>query len=311
MKWSNTKKYMAHNHDLSHTPTNFGTAFAVGAVLNTGFVLAEVIYGLSSHSLALLSDAGHNAGDVAGLLLAWGAFALAKRKPSKKHTYGMRRTSILAALINAVVLLVVTGGIAWEAVIRFSHLQPVQGTVVIWVAAVGVLINTSTALMFLAGREKDLNVKGVFQHMAADAMVALGVVVAGIVILYTGWNWLDPVVSLVISIIIVLGTWGLLRDSVNLALDAVPRNINLKEVEAYLTELPGVCEVHDLHIWPMSTTETALTAHLVVEDIEKANVLVDTASHELHDRFEIEHPTIQLEQQGSSHGCHLASSEVV
>ena len=253
-----------HDHAHGHAPKDFGRAFLFGIILNSSFVAAEAVYGILSNSLALLADAGHNLSDVLGLLLAWGASTLVKRIPSKRFTYGLRSTSILAALINAVLLLVVTGGIAWEAVLRFQHPSAVEGMTVIIVATFGIAINLGTALLFMSGRKGDLNVRGAFTHMAADAAVSLGVVIAGFAIMYTGWLWLDPVVSLMISIVIVIGTWGLLRDSVNLALHAVPEGIDPDKVHAYLSAAEGVSEVHDLHIWAMSTTETALTVHLVV-----------------------------------------------
>ncbi len=223
---------MTHHHD--HGPANYSRAFAVGVGLNAAFVALEVVFGLLAHSLALISDAGHNLSDVLGLLLAWGAGILAKRRPSERRTYGLRRSSILAALINAVVLLVVIGGVAWEAIRRFGDPGEVAGKTVIWVAAIGIGVNGSTAWLFLSGRKGDLNIRGAFLHMASDAVLALGVVVTGFVILATGWHWLDPAASLVISGVILIGTWGLLRDSVNLALDAVPEGIDMNAVESYL-----------------------------------------------------------------------------
>ena len=249
---------MSHDHDHgghSHAPANFGTAFVVGIALNSGFVLVEAVYGYFAHSLALMADAGHNLSDVLGLLLAWGATVLARRAPSTRHTYGLRSSSILASLFNAVFLLVAIGAIAWEAIGRFSHSEPVQGKTVIVVALIGIAINTITALMFMAGRKNDLNIRGAFLHMVADAGVSAGVVVAGIVMLFTGWLWLDPVVSLTIAVVILVSTWGLLKDSVNLSLHAVPEGIQASEVKAYLADLPDVRDVHDLHIWAMSTTE--------------------------------------------------------
>jgi cobalt-zinc-cadmium efflux system protein len=272
-------------------------------------VVAEVIYGLSANSLSLLSDAGHNLSDVFGLLIAWGAMHLGKSLPTKRRTYGLRRSSILAALINAVVLLVVVGGITWEAVTRFAHPEPVAGDTVMWVAAAGIAINTISALLFMAGRKKDLNIKGAFLHMAGDAAISAGVVVAGFAIHATGWQWLDPAVSIVIGILIVWGTWGLLRESVNLAMDAVPEGIDVHAVESYLAGLPGVRSVHDLHIWGMSTTEAALTVHLVIPRMPESDVFIDRACHDLREKFDIGHVTIQLE-----HGdlpCHQAPAHVV
>ena len=300
-----------HGHAHSHAPKDFGRAFLFGIILNTGFVVAEVVYGLIGNSLALLADAGHNLSDVVGLLLAWGASVLVKRIPSKRFTYGLRSTSILAALINAVLLLVVTGGIAWEAVLRFRHPANVEGLTVIVVAAFGVAINLGTALLFMARRKGDLNVRGAFTHMAADAAVSLGVVIAGFAIMSSGWLWLDPSVSLIISGLIVIGTWGLLRDSVNLALHAVPEGIDSDKVRAYLMSVDGVNEVHDLHIWAMSTTETALTVHLVMPSGYPGDIFRNSVSDVLHERFKIGHSTIQIEINDSTHSCKLAPAEVV
>ncbi len=302
-----------HDHAPGHThaPKDFGRAFLFGIILNSSFVVAEAVYGILGNSLALLADAGHNLSDVLGLLLAWGASTLVKRIPSKRFTYGLRSTSILAALINAVLLLVVTGGIAWEAVLRFRHPSDVEGMTVIVVAAFGVAINLGTALLFMAGRKGDLNVRGAFTHMAADAAISLGVVIAGFAIMYTGWLWLDPAVSLIISILIVIGTWGLLRDSVNLALHAVPEGVDPDKVRAYLTSVEGVSEVHDLHIWAMSTTETALTVHLVMPAGYPSDAFRSTVVDTLHERFKIAHSTIQIEINDSPHPCKLAPAEVV
>ncbi|MHB1334089.1 MAG: cation diffusion facilitator family transporter [Sulfuriferula sp.] len=300
-----------HAPGHSHAPKDFGRAFLFGIILNSSFVVAEAVYGILGHSLALLADAGHNLGDVLGLLLAWGASVLVKRIPSKRFTYGLRSTSIMAALINAVLLLVVTGGIAWEAVLRFRHPGDVEVMTVIVVAAFGVAINLGTALLFMAGRKGDLNVRGAFTHMAADAAISLGVVIAGFVILYTGWHWLDPAVSLIISMLIVIGTWGLLRDSLNLALHAVPEGVDPDKVRAYLTSVEGVSEVHDLHIWAMSTTETALTVHLVMPAGYPSDAFRSMVVDTLHEQFTIGHSTIQIEINDSPHSCKLAPAEVV
>jgi cobalt-zinc-cadmium efflux system protein len=290
---------MGHGHDHggghSHAPANYGTAFAIGVTLNLGFVIAEVIYGRLAHSLALVADAGHNLSDVLGLLLAWGAIMLSRRRPTKERTYGFRRSSILAALINAAVLLISVGAIAWEAVGRLSAPNAVEGKTVIYVSAVGILINGATALMFMRGRKSDLNIRGAFMHMTADAVIALGVAVAGVVILYTGWLWLDPVASLIIVALIVYGTWGLLRDSVNLALDAVPEGIDVDAINEYLSGLPTCVEVHDVHIWGMNTTEAALTAHLVMEQSVCDDAMLAKTANELHEKFGIEHTTLQVE----------------
>jgi cobalt-zinc-cadmium efflux system protein len=301
-----------HSHAAgghTHAPASFGSAFAIGITLNLGFVIIEVVYGVFAHSLALVADAGHNMGDVLGLLLAWGATFLARTAPTERRTYGLRSSSILAALFNAIFLLITVGAIAWEAIRRFGDPTVVEGKTVIWVAIVGIVINTATALMFMSGRKRDLNIRAAFMHMAADAGVSLGVVVAGFLIIATGALWIDPVISLVIAAVITWGTWGLLRDSVNLALHAVPQGIEVAEVKRYLSSLPHVTEVHDLHIWPMSTTETALTAHLV-RDIDDCDcTLLDQAARDLHHRFQIQHSTLQFETL--DHHCHLAPEERV
>ena len=300
-----------HDHGHAHAPKDFGRAFLIGIVLNTGFVIAEVIFGIVGNSIALLADAGHNLSDVLGLLLAWGASVLIKRIPSTKFTYGLRSTSILAALLNAALLLVVTGGIAWEAILRLQNPDQVHGMTVIIVAAIGIAINLGTALLFMSGRKGDMNVRAAFTHMMADAAISAGVVMAGIIILYTGWTWLDPAVSLVISVLVIWGTWGLLRDSVNLALHGVPDGINVNEVHTYLSSMTGVTEVHDLHIWGMSTTETALTVHLVIPAGYPGDVFRNDLCKALQTRFNIAHSTIQIELADSPHGCELASADVV
>jgi cobalt-zinc-cadmium efflux system protein len=298
-----------HGNGHSHAPANYGSAFVIGVALNLSFVIAEVIYGRLAHSLTLVADAGHNLSDVLGLVLAWGAIMLSRRRPTKERTYGFRRSSILAALINAAVLLISVGAIAWEAVGRLSSPKAVEGKTVIWVAAAGILINAATALMFMRGRKNDLNIRGAFIHMAADAVISLGVVIIGVVILYTGWLWLDPIASLIIVALIVYGTWGLLRDSVNLALDAVPENIDEHAVESYLAGSSNCDEVHDLHIWGMSTTECALTAHLVMGRGVCDDAFLAQVSRELHDRFGIEHCTLQVEMGDPNYpcSCRLAS----
>ena len=300
---------MTHNHE--HGTTDFHRAFAIGVALNTGFVAVEVVFGLIAHSLALISDAGHNLSDVLGLLLAWGASVLAKRRRSARRTYGLRRSSILASLANAVILLLVTGGVAWEAILRFGDSTDVSGKIVIWVAAAGVGVNGLTALLFFSGRKGDLNIRGAFMHMAADAGLALGVVLTGIVILATGWHWLDPAASLVISGVILIGTWGLLRDSVNLALDAVPEGGDIDALTSFLSGLSGVVGVHDLHVWGMSTTETALTVHLVVPHRPPGDEFIERVQGELHDRFDIEHTTLQIEDADAEHPCEFDSGETI
>src|SRR5882757_5799483 len=261
----------SHQHGHSrmghvHAPASFGEAFAIGIILNITYVIIEVAYGFISNSVALLADAGHNLGDVLGLLVAWVATVLVKRAPSARFTYGLGGSSILAALFNAVFLLLTVGAISWEAVQRLSNPEPVSGATVMVVAAIGILVNGVTAWLFASGRKGDLNVRGAFLHMAADALVSAGVVVAGLVILVTGWLWLDPIVSLAINAVIVWGTWGLLRDSVGMSMAAVPPQIDPAAVRSLLSTRAGVVDVHDLHIWPMSTTENALTCHLVMPE---------------------------------------------
>lgn len=285
-----------HNHGHSHAPANYGFAFGFGIILNTIFIIVEIVYGILGDSLALLADAGHNVSDVLGLIIAWAAFWLGKKAPTKKRTYGYKRSSILAALFNAVFLLVAIGAIAWEAIQRFSAPEPVAGKTVIIVAIIGIVINTITALLFYSGRKNDLNIRGAFMHMAADALVSVGVVVAGVIILGTGWQWLDPLVSLVISVVILFGTWGLLKESINLSLDAVPEGIDINKISDYLSSLPTILEVHDLHVWGMSTTEAALTVHLIRSDIDDNDELLQKLTKELHDQFSIEHATIQIEK---------------
>jgi cobalt-zinc-cadmium efflux system protein len=300
-----------HHHGHHHQPSNYTRAFIVGLTLNGGFVMVEVFYGFLTHSLALLADAGHNISDVLGLLLAWGASFLAQRPPTQRYTYGFRRSSILAALLNAILLLLAMGGVAWEAIRSFSHPQSVPGGTVIGVALIGVIINTITALMFLSGRQHDLNIRGAFLHMAADAMVSLGVVLAGIAILTTGWLWFDPAVSLIIVAVVVLSTWQLFQESLNLALDAVPAGIEPLAIRTYLTELPGVVQVHDLHIWGMSASEAALTVHLVMPTGYPGDAFLAQVSRELHDQFGIEHSTLQVEMGDPQHPCTLAPEHLV
>jgi cobalt-zinc-cadmium efflux system protein len=290
-----THHHAHEHHGHSHSPANYNRAFIVGITLNVGFVGVEAVFGFLTNSLALLADAGHNLSDVLGLILAWAASWLVRRRPTQRYTYGFRRSSILAALINASFLLMAMGAITWEAIQRFSNPTSVNGSTIIGVAIVGIIINSITALMFMSGRKGDLNIKAAFLHMAADALVSFGVVLAGIAILKTGLNWFDPVVSLIIVAVIVIGTWELLRDSVNLALDAVPEEIEPLAVRTYLEQIPGVIEVHDLHIWAMSTTETALTTHLVMMTGNPGDAFLSKITMELHDNFGIEHSTIQVE----------------
>ena len=299
----------AHDHaGHSHAPDNFGWAFAIGAGLNTAFVIAELIFGYAANSLALISDAVHNLSDVIALLLAWGAVWLSQKQPTQRHTYGYRRASILAALFNAGLLLVAVGGIVVEAVNRLAEPAPVAGLTVVVVAALGVVINGGTALLFMRGRHGDLNIRGAYLHMAADAGVSLGVVVAALIIMLTGWLWLDPAISLVIAAVVFWSGWGLARDSVNLALDGVPRGIELAKVKDYLAGLEGVSEVHDLHIWAMSTNETALTAHLVRPG-GSDDAFLHGVCEEIAHRFNIHHATLQIE--AAADVCKLAPAERV
>ncbi|MBR1246783.1 cation transporter [Bradyrhizobium sp. AUGA SZCCT0169] len=299
----------AHDHaGHSHAPDSFGWAFAIGASLNAAFVAAELIFGYAANSLALISDAVHNLSDVIALLLAWGGAWLAQKQPTQRHTYGYRRASILAALFNAGLLLVAVGGIIVEAINRLSAPAPVAGWTVVAVAALGIAINGGTALLFMRGRHGDLNVRGAYLHMAADAGVSFGVVIAALVIMFTGWLWVDPAISLVIAAVVLVSGWGLARDSVNLALDGVPRGIELAKVRDYLGTLDGVSEVHDLHVWAMSTNETALTAHLVRPD-GSDDAFLHRVSEELLHRFNIHHATLQIESSGAV--CKLAPAEKV
>jgi cobalt-zinc-cadmium efflux system protein len=305
---------MSHGHhhhpeEPHHAPRGYGFAFAVGIGLNFAFVVVEAVYGVLAHSMALLADAGHNLSDVFVLALAWGASTLARRGPSERFTYGLRSSSILVALLNAALLLVVTGGIAWEAIGRLASPSPVAGQTVIWVALVGIVVNGTSAMLFARNRQHDVNIRGAFLHLAADAAVSLGVVVAGIGILYTGWLWLDPLAGLAIAAVIVWSTWGLLRDSVALALDAVPEHIDPRVVRAYLSKLTGVTEVHDLHIWPMSTTETALTAHLVMPGGHPGDAFTAEVCKELRAHYHVHHSTIQIET--GAQPCELAPDHVV
>ena len=296
------------HHGHSHAPASFGLAFAIGVALNSAFVVAELIFGYAAHSLALISDAIHNLSDVMALLLAWGALWLTQRQPTDRHTYGYRRASILAALANAALLLIVVGGIAVEAIDRLRAPAEVASMTVLWVAALGIVINGATALLFMRGRHDDLNIRGAYLHMAADAGVSFGVVVAAALTMATGWTWIDPVVSLCIAAVVLVSGWDLARESVNMALDAVPRDIALGDVREYLAALDGVSEVHDLHIWAMSTNETALTAHLVRPD-GSSDAFLHGVCEELSHRFNIHHATLQVEVDGDA--CKLAPADVV
>ena len=292
------------NHQHHHAPPDYNRAFAVGVLLNVGFVIVEAVYGVMSDSLALLTDAGHNLSDVLGLLLAWGAAALARKKPSPRRTYGYSRATIIASLFSGLLLMGAVGAIGWEAVNRLMEPAQPAGKTIMIVAAIGVVINTVTALFFLSGKDHDLNIRGAFLHMAADAVVSFGVVISGALIFFYGFNWIDPLISLFIAGVIFLSTWGLLRDSLNLAVDAVPRNVDPDAVREFLSALPGVRALHDLHIWPMSTTDTALTAHLVMDDFPESDQFLSDVAQALESRFSINHPTIQMERFDSNVVCH-------
>jgi cobalt-zinc-cadmium efflux system protein len=293
----------ARGHGHAHAPARFDRAFALGISLNLAFVLVEATYGWLANSLALLADAGHNLGDVLGLALAWVATVLVRRLPTPRRTYGLRRSSILAALANALLLLVAVAGIAWEAIARLAHPQAVASGTVIAVAAAGIAVNGITAWLFSRGAQGDINVRGAFLHMAADAAVSAGVVGAALAMRATGWLWLDPAASLAVAAVITIATWGLLRDSVNLALDAVPAHIDPAAVTAWLGSLPGVTAVHHLHIWGMSTTDVALTVHLVKPDAHVDDALLAQIGRELQARFGIGHATVQLELGDAAHPC--------
>jgi len=293
----------------SHAPATFGSAFAIATVLNIALVAIQASYGVLAHSMALFADAGHNAGDVLALVLAWGSHAISQKHPTERYTYGFRSSSIIAALINATILLVVTGAIAWAALERLFAPQPVAGVTVMVVAAIAILINGAAAAILARGNTSDLNVYGAFLHLVADAAVSAGVVVAGLVILLTGWLWVDPVASLVISGVIVWSTWGLLRDAAKMSLQGVPPQIDPGAVRVYLQTLPAVAEVHDLHIWPMSTTETALTCHLVMPDGDPQPDFLEVVYVGLQQRFGIGHPTIQIER--GDRPCKLSPEHIV
>ena len=299
----------AHGHD--HAPASFGKAFAIGLVLNLSFVVAEWIFGASANSLALMADAAHNLGDVLALLLAWMATGLARRAPSARFTYGLRGSSILTALLNAAALMLITGGLGWEALRRISNPSPVEGSIVIWVALVGVAVNGITAWLFMQGGKKDLNLRGVYLHMAGDAAVSLAVAVAGGIVLYTGWFWLDPALTLVVSAVILWSSWGLLRQSLGLALQAVPEGIEQPAVRECLAGLPGVSDVHDVHVWAMSTSENAMTAHLVVPGRHPGDEFLRAAAALLEKRFGIHHATLQIEIADTAKACSFAPDHVV
>ncbi|MGV6474545.1 cation diffusion facilitator family transporter [Azotobacter vinelandii] len=293
-----------HNHHEGHGPRRFDLAFAIGIALNLGFVLVEAFYGWQVNSLALLADAGHNLSDVGGLILAWAALAATRLRPNDRHTYGWRRGSILASFINASILLVAMGSLGWESIQRLQQPVEIVGKTVMLVASIGVLVNAATAALFLSGSRSDLNLRGAFLHMAADALVSIGVVLAGGLYLWQGWGWIDPVVSLAIATVIVIGTWSLFRQSLHLMFDGVPEHVDLPAVRQYLLEQSGVCDVHDLHVWAMSTAEVALTAHMAMSPLPEDDTFLQGVALELHEHFGISHATLQLERDpGCPLGC--------
>lgn len=296
-----------HHDHHQHQISSLNRAFIIGIVLNIGFVLAEFGAGFWFNSLGLLSDAGHNLSDVASLILAMLAFRLAKVSPTSKYTYGLKKSTVLVSLLNAVILLVAVGIIISESIDKFLHPQPVEGGAIAWVAGIGVLINGFTAWLFLKDKDKDLNVKGAYLHMAADALVSVGVVVSGVIIMYTGWYIIDPIIGIVIALVIVYSTWGLLRDSLRLSLDGVPAGTDLSEIEEAMTTVDGVEGIHHLHVWAISTTETALTAHVVLSDLSRMEAIKEAIKHKLLD-IEVQHATLEFElpTTGCSEGCNGA-----
>ena len=287
----------SHSHAHSHAPASFGRAFAIGIALNLGFLAVETVFGFIANSMALLADAGHNLSDVLGLVVAWAGAIMARKASSPRFTYGLKKAPILAALANSLFLVIAVGAIGAEAVRRLIHPSPTHGATVVVVAAIGILINGGTALLFARGREHDINIRGAYLHMAADAAVSVAVVFAGLVILWTGQQWVDPVMSLAVAAVILWSSMGLLKESVWMSLAGVPAGIDVDRVEIALSELEGVDAVHDLHVWPLSTTETALTAHIVTARADYPDALLAAARKVMHDRFHIEHCTIQVERE--------------
>jgi cobalt-zinc-cadmium efflux system protein len=292
-----------HSHAHDHPPASFNRAFAIGIALNLAFVAIEAWFGWKVNSLALLADAGHNLSDVAGLVLAWGGALAGRLRPDARHTYGWQRASILAAFINALLLLVAMGSLVWEAVHRLTAPEPMQGLTIMAVAGVGIVVNTATALLFMRGRSKDLNIRGAFLHMAADALVSAGVMVAGGLALWLGWDWIDPVMSLVIAVVVVLLTWSLFRQSLHLLFDGVPDSVDLHAVRTNLLALPGVQRVHDLHVWATGTSQIAMTAHLVVPSGYPDDSFFRDATQKLHDQFDIDHVTLQVVREAFTKPC--------
>lgn len=301
---------MEHSHHHP-TPKNYTLAFAIGTTLNIIFVIIEAIFGFLSNSLALIADAGHNLGDVLALLLAWGATYLAQRKPTNTKTYGLRRGTILAAFVSSLILLMTMSIVAWEALGRFAVPSEVNSMTIIVVAAIGVAINTATALLFFSSQHDDLNIRAAFIHMAADAGVSLGVVIAGMAIMFTSMFWIDPAISLVIVVVIVISTWGVFRDSFNLAMDGVPKGIDVEEVRNFILQQDGITAIHDLHVWGMSTTQVALTAHIVRDTANLDDEFLQQLCTGLQNKFGIIHPTIQIESGKNAHLCDQAHHDSV
>ncbi|KQT22774.1 MULTISPECIES: cation diffusion facilitator family transporter [unclassified Bradyrhizobium] len=304
-----------HDHDHGglghvHAPASFGKAFAIGIGPNTALVAAEAVYGYLGNSTALLADAGHNLSDVLGLVVAWAASVAAKRAPSGRFTYGLKGASILAALANAVFLLVATGAIGWESILRLYEPEPVAGLTVMVVAAIGIVVNGATAMLFASGRKGDINIQGAFLHMAGDAAVSAGVVASAALILWTGWLWLDPGMSLTICAVILWSTWSLLRGSVAMSLSAAPAGTDMDAVRSFLLQRPGVSKIHDLHIWPISTTETALTCHLVMPAGHPGDEFLMESARLLRTEHKIGHATLQIEVD-ENNACALAPDDVV
>jgi cobalt-zinc-cadmium efflux system protein len=300
-----------HDHHHHHAPQNFNFAFMVGISLNFIFVVIEATYGYLSNSLALTADAGHNLSDVAGLLVAWGAIWLTSKKPTSRYTFGLRKSSILSALFNALLLMIAIGIIIWEALHRLWNPSLVDHKTMIIVASIGIFINSITALLFFKGKDEDINISGAYLHMAADALISLGVVISGVIISYTSWYWLDPLVSIIISFVIIYGTWDLLKNSMHLSMDAVPQNIDPSAVRKYLESIDDVIDVHDLHIWAMSSTETALSAHLTIKKNSLENNQMLEITNHLKNKFKILHSTIQTELYDENFQCHLKPEDVV
>jgi len=307
---SHTKRDGHAEHHHHHQVANFNSAFAIGIALNIVFVAIEAFYGLKINSLALLADAGHNLSDVVGLILAWGGVLASNLRPDVRHTYGWKRGTILAAFVNALLLLLAMGSLAWEAIGRMSAPEPVHGITIMIVAGIGILINTATAVLFMRGRKTDLNIRAAFLHMAADALVSLGVVVVGALALWFGWNRLDPIASLLIAAVVLIGTWSLFKESLHLLFDGVPESVHLPAVRSYLESLPGVSHVHDLHVWALGTSQIAMTAHLVMPSGSSGDAFLEEIAETLHDAFEIEHPTIQIETKAVKYGCDFTENDL-